>query len=295
MVQQGDAVCVHILGTVGIADIKRINGSNLGSIGPDVGSGAVGTIVAQGVEFELGVGHVGTNLQPVLGLVVGLQTTGQTGVVRFGGNTLVVQVAQGRVEGEPVLRTGHGEGVFLTDTLTVSLLGPVVGLDKEVSHHIAFGSSGIKATVAADGILSGRDGVSLVTQTATLGPEQVFICTHIGLVCRKAESVGGSIIVIEGLVVLFVVATGIRDGFVFHEGAGVHTHLGIEGNQGLSHLTLLGGDHDHTIGTTGAVQGIGGRILENGHGLDITGSDIVHVSVKRNAVHNDKRVFTCVD
>ena len=61
-------------------------------------------------------------------------------------------------------------------------------------------------------------------------------------------------------------------------------------NHGLAALTLLGGDHDHTVCSTGTVQRGGGRILQDGHRLDIGGVDGVQRTVVRHTIHNIQRV-----
>ena len=43
------------------------------------------------------------------------------------------------------------------------------------------------------------------------------------------------------------------------------------GHLGLTLLTLLGGDHHHTVGTTGTIQGTCRSILQDSHRLDVGG------------------------
>ena len=295
VIEDGDAVHVIVLGTVSVADVERIDRGDLGRVGPDVTGRAVVTVVAQLVEVELGVGHVGTDLEPVLGLVVSLQTGGQTLVVGLLGDTVVVQVADGGEVGQAVLSTGDGERVLLTETLAVHLIGPVVGLHHEVAELVALDGVRVELAVTADGVFASGEGVGLIAQTAGGDVEQVVVCTHVSLFSRQGKAVGGDIVVIESFVVLLVVGAGIGEGVVLLESLGVETDLGVEGHHGLADLTLLGGDHDHTVGATGAVQGVGSRILEDGHGLDIARGDVVHVAVVRHTVDDDERILTCVD
>ena len=80
---------------------------------------------------------------------------------------------------------------------------------------------------------------------------------------------------------------------VLEKGVGVHTHLCVQCNDGIALLGALCGDDNDTVGTTGTIQGVGGGVLKNGHGLHVVRVDVVDVSVVRHAVHNIQRGVSC--
>ena len=57
----------------------------------------------------------------------------------------------------------------------------------------------------------------------------------------------------------------------------------------LAGLRLFGGNHDHTVGSSGAIKSIGSRVLQDGHRLYIIGVEIIHISGIRHAIHYVKR------
>ena len=79
------------------------------------------------------------------------------------------------------------------------------------------------------------------------------------------------------------------------QGLAVQTVLGVEGYDGLGGFGSLGGDHDDTVGTAGAIKGVGGGILEDGHALDILRVDVVDVTAVRHAVNDIKGFLACRD
>ena len=58
----------------------------------------------------------------------------------------------------------------------------------------------------------------------------------------------------------------------------------------LTHLTLLGGHEDHTIGSTGSVDGTRGSILQHLDTLDVAGVDVVKTTLDRHTVDDIQRV-----
>ena len=291
---------VHHLKAVGVnlnlavsgADVSRIDRGHLGSESPDITGGRGRTVVAQGVEVELGIGHVGTNLEPTLGIVGSTQTARQTGVVGVLGDTLVVQVADGGENRSLAGSTGNAHIVFLAETVAISDIGPVVGryeiIFTIVSDNLAQGSVGVDLAIGTKEFLSLGNRPDIITQTAGITGSNVGIDTGVGIQGAQAQAV--LIVVVQSAVLQFVVHFGIGNHVVIHQSAGVYTHLGVEGHQGLSTLGGLGGDHDNTVSTTGTVQGVGGGILQNGHALDIGRVDIAYITAERSAVHDNQRI-----
>ena len=74
----------------------------------------------------------------------------------------------------------------------------------------------------------------------------------------------------------------------------LEAHVAIIGHLGGSALIALhGGDDDHTVGTTGTVDGRCRSILQNIHRLDVGGIDIRKLSHEGDTVEHDQRVVTC--
>ena len=68
-----------------------------------------------------------------------------------------------------------------------------------------------------------------------------------------------------------------------------------EVNHWLALGTLLGGDHDDTVGGLRTVGCEGGGILQDAHRLDDVGVDVVHRALEDDAIDNDQRLRTAVD
>ena len=66
------------------------------------------------------------------------------------------------------------------------------------------------------------------------------------------------------------------------------TAVVVEG--GLSLDAVTGSHQDHTVGGTGAIDGCGGRILQDFHRLDVIGVQVVDATVDRHSVHDEERV-----
>ena len=65
--------------------------------------------------MRLGVTNVGTDLHPLLYLIVGTDTGGYTGVIGVFDDTVFVEVADGRIVASTVAAAAHAHVVFLTD------------------------------------------------------------------------------------------------------------------------------------------------------------------------------------
>ena len=76
---------------------------------------------------------------------------------------------------------------------------------------------------------------------------------------------------------------------------GVHTPLGVHIEDRLAVAGSLGGNHHDTVGASGTVEGIGSRVLEDCHGLDIARVEVVEVTRIRHSVHNPQRAVPRVE
>ena len=75
------------------------------------------------------------------------------------------------------------------------------------------------------------------------------------------------------------------------KGATVATPFCVEGDDCiLSLLSLLGGDDNHTVGTTCTVKGRRGGILEHCHALYVAWVNVIDIATVGSAVHDNKRI-----
>ena len=58
----------------------------------------------------------------------------------------------------------------------------------------------------------------------------------------------------------------------------------------LTHLTLLRGHEDHTVGGTGTIDGARGSVLQHLDTLDVAGVDVVETTLDGHAVDDIQRV-----
>ena len=87
----------------------------------------------------------------------------------------------------------------------------------------------------------------------------------------------------------------LADVVVFLDGAVAPTDGRTPVDVGLTRLTLLRGDHHHTVGTTCTIQCTGRGVLQDGHRLDVGGVDRGEVAVVRCAVDDIERCARSVD
>ena len=237
----------------------------------------------------LRVVEVAAHLEPGLRLVVGGQAGRQTVLVGTFLDTLLVQIAE---RGEVVHLAGHGAGhghvVFLAETLLEAFLLPVVRLEPEslaVIHvERAEGGLGVHRAALEDEVLAARNGVDHIAGT---GRGALHVGVGLGMGFRRGSAVQHRLVV-DGLVIGLVELLRIG-GFVQLQRIGVDTPLDVEGHLGVAGLAALGGDHDDAVRAAGAVQGVGGGVLEDRHRLDIRRVDEVQVAVIGHAVHDDQR------
>ena len=97
-------------------------------------------------------------------------------------------------------------------------------------------------------------------------------------------------IVVKQGVVSLVELSGIGDHVVVHDGTGVDTHASVEVYLGVSAAAALGRHEDDTGGTTGAVQGGGGSVFQDSHGLDVVLRNVGQAGRIRSAIYNDERI-----
>ena len=70
----------------------------------------------------------------------------------------------------------------------------------------------------------------------------------------------------------------------------LYGHRTVEVHMYLTFLTSLGGDDDHTVGSTATVDRGRGSILQHLDTLDIITVELVHARLGRHTIYNIKRI-----
>ncbi len=182
----------------------------------------------------------------------------------------------------------------------VGLVEPVVGGEPVLlaleCGHAAEGGVGVELAVCADHVLAFGDSVDIVAKTHARAVDKVLVGPDVSLsgvvfdeaVVAVVEAAQVRVVV-ERLVVHFIVGGGILHELVVLSGAHVGTPLGVYRNLSLAVVaTLLGCNHNYTVGTARTVEGVGGGVFEDGHRLDILGGDVVHIAGVGHAVDHDE-------
>ena len=269
------------------ADIHRIDRGDVGRVVHQVGRTPVGAHVRVGLLVGLGETDVRADSDPLLHLVVGPDAGGETLVTGVLDDTVLIEITEGGIEVTAVGTAVDGDVVVLTDGVLVSELGPVVrlqivGLTVELVRT-AEGGVRVQLAVGTDQVLAFRNREHVVTE----------VVHHIAV--RACESVRGrgagreEIIVQRGIVSLVELA-GLGDNVVVLDAAAVHTHAHVHIDLRVAGTAALGGHEDDAGGATGAVQGGGSRILQDGDALDVTLRDVGQAGRIRSAVDDDERI-----
>ena len=218
-------------------------------------------ITAVGVVFAA-IGDVGRIFEPIFDLGGELGTGGEIliGIVRHLEHTFLMEVTGGSIVGNLLGTAADGDIVLgLGTDATVQEAVPV---EVAVIH--------IVAVVRHFGPWTGR---VLGLVIATL---QQFLQTPVllGVVPDRTYTVGG---VVHKLVDQHdVVIT--RRNEIGGRRVGLPTHTAAVGDRGIvATLALLGRNQDNARGGLGAVDGAAGRILQDGHRLDVVGVDLAEL------------------
>ena len=231
---------------------------------------------------------VHTQFQPLLGLIVGLDTARDTLIAASVDDTVLVEIAQRHVERRAVGHTLGADIVLLAQCVLVGGIVPVIG-----SHVIFLAvaligatecGSGVQFAVGADEQLAFWHSVAVVGQLLEHGA----VGFGVGVGSRHAVSI--EVLVVELAVVSLVVLAGILDDIILLDGAGVGIPLHVYRNLGLASTAFLGGDDDHTGGTTGTIEGRRSSIFQDRYRLDIVSRNRRQVAGVGGTVYDDQRV-----
>ena len=282
---------------VGVAHIHGIDGSHaVGDVEGVARAGGflVGLLFGVGA-LGVGVAEVGTDLEPRLGQVVGIQASGVALVAGVVDDALVVEVAAAPVVVEALVAAGDAEIVLLAGVLTEDFFLPVVGAKEVegvallVAHHVAEGGAGVEVAVGVEEEFAfggGEDGVAESLLDARVGA----LGGALG-----AEAVVVDVLVVETVVEVGDVVLGVAHHVVVGDFARVHAPTAFELHFGVARLTFLGGDEHHAVGTAGTIEGGGCGVLEHRDVLDVVGVDGGDVAVVGHAVEHDEGAHGGVD
>ena len=235
------------------------------------------------------VAHVSTDLQPLLHLIVNVQTSGVTLHVRVVYDTAILQVTSAGVVVQLVGHAAEADVILLTERVVESLVVPVIRCIVVLTVAVTQLGIGVQAQVGTHQVLTLWHCEDLVTQTT--------IVLVVDVPVSKVISLSGTLAivdlrVVELLEVSLVVLTGISDHVVLRNQTAVRTPLGIELDLCLLVTTLLGGDQHNTVSTTCTVDGTGRSILQHGHRLYVVRVDRVQRTIVRHTIEHDQRAVT---
>ena len=246
----------------------------------------------------MGVVHVRSHFQPVLGLIVSLEADGGPFEIRVVDYALIVEVAYGTIKIQIPGASCEAEVVLLTETVPERLVKPTVRR-RRVDVAVVVESSSlcgvwIHPAVRSDEILPVRDGVGEVAESAVGGrPAKVGVGLSVSLV--RGHSTVTHVVVVEGGPVHLVVLHRILHVVVVDCRAAVDAPAAVQRDRGLFGLAFLRGDHHDTVGSSGSVEGVGGGVLEHGDVLHIVRIQVVPASVVRSSVNDDQRGCPGID
>ena len=199
--------------------------------------------------------------------------------------------------GEPVghveVELRHGAQLLVVVTLADALLAGVVA-GNVVARTLGAAADGdviLLAHALAGNLVQPVDPKAIIPSTELSVRQE--------LIFRSSLEAG----VVGPVLVHVVNITGSLEGLeaVAQEGLLVGDHLGHAAPVGQAHAgvhahdrglggTLLGGDDDHTVRSTGTVDGGGGSILQHVDGLDVGGVDRVDRTVGQHTIDNEQRL-----
>ena len=242
------------------------------------------------------VGHIGAHLQPFFHLIVGFQTPCQTLVIRFVNDTFVVQVAHRSIERRLVRSSRNAYVVLLAQACAICLVQPVVRTNQVILSVVIDNSaqSGVRVQLAVDTnqVLAFGHRVDVISQAIVARAE------HVGVGAGMSGSFALSlaqVVVLQRAIIHFIILRRVCDVIVIPCSARIGTPLRIHSHRSLARSTLLGRNDNHAVSAASAIQGIGSRILQHRHRLNVLRADVVQVALVRRTVQDNQRVVAGID
>ena len=223
--------------------------------------------IGQGVRE----GRIRAHFQPFLDPRGHIGASGDTLELLGGEDTLVIEVTSGEIVVRISLAAAQVHIVFLTGTDLEHLAAPVA-----IPEEIVVGDQQVAAGIHD---VPGAPRIDLEFVGEVVRRERARLFRGVATVDGRAvQGLPGHPRILGG----FELA-GQRNG---ERG---EAEVRPEGNPAILALAFLRSDHDDAIRGAGAVQGGGGRVLEDGHGLDVTRGDGIDVTRIGHPVHHVQR------
>ena len=266
-----------------VIEVNRVDRGNVLAEHEDIGV-VVFLPVAIFALVGVGISQVQAGLDELPDGVVDPGAHGDTGKAGIGNIAVILQERGGKVSLGLVRAARSGHIILLAGTRTENVTAPQI---------LPFQLSGIGIELAGRGVDDGRvrhARVDIVgAQNLQEAGRRVAVCLS------EAHDTRVVHVVAHRFPGHLIVLARIGDDVVRRNGPRVDTHFRIKGDVHLAGGAMLGGDDDDTVGATGAVHGVGRRILEDGDGLQILRRKGVQGAFIRHAVHHDQRRSGCVD
>ena len=255
-----DGVDVRLAVLIELTYIQRIYGSDGVYEVEQVAGGTPGAAAVDGLRLAVGEAHGSDELDPVLGLILGVDTAGVALVVGVVDDTAVLQVTCTCIVVEPAGGAAGGNVVFLAIAGVEHLVVPVVGEIVVLTVAVAELCVGVQAEVGTDELFAFGKGEHLVTDTTVVAVVEGRVCHCIGFSLGMAGIV---VFVVQFLVPGFVVLSGVGNDVVVGDEAVVAAEPCIELDACLAYITLLSGDEDDTVCTAVTIDGRCGCVLQD--------------------------------
>ena len=274
--------------TVGVADVQRVDRTHVVGHVEHVARGTPGTVGTVGAGVGMAEAHGGGHLEPLLHLVVGVDTAGVTFVLGVADDTAVIHETAARIVVEALAGTADGKVVLLTERVVEDFVVPVIRRIVVFAVAVAEGGVGVQTQVRTDELFACGIAEYTVTQTAARA-EQLLVRESIGLRSGvRGLAVADQVLVVQQLIIGFIVLARVGDHIVVGDQSAVGAEAGVELDLRVAG-TLLRGDQDDTVCTAVTVDGRCGSILQYGHRLDVVRVDVFDGAFERRAVNDDKR------
>ena len=161
--------------------------------------------------------HVATNAQPIVDLIISLQTTSETTVVRSYCNTIVFQIVYRTIECRFISIAYCCCRIFLTKSIAVNSIKPIVWLEPILltiltSYHTTKSCIRIQLTISTNKSFTAWICVDIIAQAIATRVCKVLICPNVCFFrCHTLTVFCVCSIVVKTLVIHFIVSSRVSD------------------------------------------------------------------------------------
>ena len=139
---------------------------------------------------------VTAHLEPRTNLIVAFHSGGKSLVVALHRYTLIVEIVERHVERAFVIASVCRNRIFLTQTVAVGCISPVVGHEHVLAdtvgtcYECSKCGGGVEFSVSTDEGLTGRNIIYIVSQTVGCAVDEILVCPYVSRVSVISETVG---------------------------------------------------------------------------------------------------------